>query len=182
MFDCEKEDFLSEFQVKNIFGDTIYDMLATITSCMYCGIVVATVQYNNSPFVIWNKRATEILGVGATPTSPDQWSERYCIHDPITKLPYDAKELPLCYALRGEFVRDVVLLVRQENKEVYISCNGSPLKNIHGEVVGGVVIFNDITDSIHQKEKMEYMECQLEQINSIKEKMHNIYKSLDSLT
>lgn len=77
--------------------------------------------------------------------------------------PYDPRQLPLARALLdGETVRDEELVVHHvDGSDRRLLCNAGPVLGPDGEVLGGVVVFSDITEhrrlqqQLSQSQKME---------------------------
>jgi len=98
-------------------------------------------------FVFWNAAAQTIAGMGPLKIPPSEWSPTYgCfLSDGVT--PYPSERLPLARAMRGEYVHEEELFIRNpHNAEgAWIRVNSSPLREGSGELVGGVTIFRDVT-------------------------------------
>src|SRR5262249_6003013 len=124
------------------------------------GLVVAD---HTGKFLFFNRAAEQILGVGATKGSPEDWAKAYGVFDPETLQPFPLDRMPLIRAIRGEVSNDVEMLIRNPNvpEGICISVSGRPLRNerisrsemaSHGSVEeeetsrGGVVVFRDITE------------------------------------
>jgi two-component system sensor kinase FixL len=62
--------------------------------------------------------------------------------------PATAEELPLVRATRyGEVVTDQEWLIRcRDGRTIRILCNAGPIRNRHGNIIGGVVAWRDITE------------------------------------
>jgi PAS domain S-box-containing protein len=120
------------------------ELLQLILESIADGVVVAD---SNGKFVLFNAAAEQVLGIGATDTTPDQWSDRYGSYLPDALTPYPPNELPLVRAMRGEAVEAVELFTR--NAKVpdgrLLRITGAPLKGADGALKGGVVVFHDIT-------------------------------------
>lgn len=59
-------------------------------------------------------------------------------------------------ALRGETIREEVLLVRDGlGRDRYLSQNASPIRAADGGVIGAVVVFNDVTERLEQERERE---------------------------
>jgi len=120
------------------------ELLQLILESIADGVVVAD---SNGKFVLFNAAAEQVLGIGATDTRPDQWSDRYGSYLPDALTPYPSNELPLVRAMRGETVNAEELFTR--NAKVpdgrLLRITGGPLKGADGALQGGVVVFHDIT-------------------------------------
>src|SRR3989449_768559 len=120
------------------------ELLQLILGSIADGVVVADA---NGKFLLFNAAAEQVVGVGATDTTPDQWSDRYGTYLPDTATPYPSNELPLVRAMRGENVDAVELFIR--NAKVpdgrLLSITGRPLRGEDGALQGGDVGLHDIT-------------------------------------
>jgi two-component system, NarL family, sensor histidine kinase EvgS len=120
------------------------ELLQLILESIADGVVVAD---SNGKFLVFNAAAEQFLGVGATDTTSDKWSDEYGVYlaDTVTQYPPD--QLPLVRAMRGEIVDAVELFIR--NAKVpdgrLISITGRPLRGEDGALQGGVVVFHDIS-------------------------------------
>jgi len=66
-------------------------------------------------------------------------------HDGI---PYLAKEWPLAHVLKGATVRDqLVHYVRGDGISRILRVSGTPLRGTGERIIGGIMIFNDVTDA-----------------------------------
>jgi len=108
------------------------------------GVVVADLD---GRFTLWNPAATELLGMGADDVPPERWGEHYHVLDPETLDQYPSEQLPLVRAIRGESVDDAELVIWNPRtaKKVHVSCNARPLRDADHRLIGGVVIFHDVT-------------------------------------
>ena len=99
-------------------------------------------------FLLFNAAAEQVLGIGATETAPDQWSDRYGAYIPDTVTQYPSNQLPLVRAMRGESVDAVELFIRNAQVPTgrLISITGRPLRSADGALQGGVVVFHDRTE------------------------------------
>jgi PAS domain S-box-containing protein len=120
------------------------ELLQLILESIADGVVVAD---SNGKFLLFNAAAEQVLGIGATDTTPDQWSDRYGSYLPDGVTLYPPNELPLVRAMRGESVEAVEVFIR--NAKVpdgrLLSITGRPLRGEDGALQGGVVVFHDIT-------------------------------------
>jgi PAS domain S-box-containing protein len=120
------------------------EILESILASMSDGVVVAD---ENGKFLLFNGSAEQMIGNGATDTTPSQWADQYGTYLPDGVTAYPVDELPLTRAMRGESPDAVELFVR--NAKVpegrLLSFAGRPLKDQDGTLRGGVVVLHDIT-------------------------------------
>jgi len=94
-----------------------------------------------------NPAADRILGVSATNAPAEEWADYYGVFRPDRETPFPADEYPLVLATRGQSTDDVEMFVRNEAipDGALISVTGRPLRDSHGDIIGAVVVFRDIT-------------------------------------
>lgn len=133
------------------------ELLQLILASIADGVVVAD---SNGKFLLFNTAAEHVLGIGATETTPDKWSDQYGAYLPDTVTQYPADQLPLVRAMRGENVDAVELFIRnpQVPKGRLVSINGRPLKHADGTLQGGVVVFHDMTERRRAEEALRQSE------------------------
>src|SRR5712692_3305450 len=133
------------------------ELLQLILESIADGVVVAD---SNGKFLLFNAAAEQVLGVGATDTTPDQWSDQYGVYLPDTVTQYPSDQLPLVRAMRGESVDAVELFIRNPHvpKGRLLSINGRPLKRADGALQGGVVVFHDMTERKRAEEALRRSE------------------------
>jgi PAS domain S-box-containing protein len=120
------------------------ELLQLILGSIADGVVVAD---SGGKFLLFNTAAEQFVGIGATDTTPDQWSERYGNYLPDTVTPYPSNDLPLVRAIRGESVDSAEVFIRNAKVPdgTLLSVTGRPLRGEDGILRGGVVVFHDIT-------------------------------------
>lgn len=120
-------------------------ILQSILDSMGDGVVVADDQ---GKFIVFNRAAERIIGLGVTDAPPAEWVRLYGIFRPDGVTPVSASEVPLARAIRGETTDQVELFVRNEKVPggVFISVTGGPLRDESGALKGGVVVFRDISE------------------------------------
>lgn len=94
-----------------------------------------------------NPAADRILGVGASSGPPEEWADYYGVFLPDKETPFPEDEYPLVRAVRGQSSDNVEMFVRNEAipHGAMISATGRPVRDSHGEIIGAVVVFRDIT-------------------------------------
>ena len=133
------------------------EILESILGSMADGVVVAD---ENGKFLLFNGSAEQMLGLGATDTTPDQWSDQYGAYFPDMVTLYPPDKLPLVRAMRGERVDAVELFIRNAKvpKGRLLSITASPLKRADGGLQGGVVVMQDITERKRAEEALQTSE------------------------
>jgi PAS domain S-box-containing protein len=115
------------------------------------GVMVADA---NGRMTIVNEAARRILGRGPLNSPRAEWSQTFGLFVPGTDQHFPTDQLPLPRAIRGEDVPETEVFVRnaQVPDGAWTSVTGSPLKDVNGQLIGGVVVFRDVT---HQKRAQE---------------------------
>ena len=119
-------------------------ILQSVLDCMGDGVVVAD---SNGRFLVFNPAAQRILGHGRTESPPQEWSRHYEVFLPDRVTPYPVEDLPLMRAIHGEAIDQAELYIAYPSRVdgTWILVTGRPLRDEHGELQGGVVVFHDIT-------------------------------------
>ena len=74
------------------------------------------------------------------------WTSAYDVRAADGVTPLQPEDFPLARAVNGEVVTDaVVVSVREDGRRVYLRCNASPLRDESDEVIGAVVLVQDVT-------------------------------------
>jgi PAS domain-containing protein len=120
------------------------DILSAAMQQVAEGVIIAD---RAGRFVFWNAAAERILGKPALSSPPSEWSSIYGCFLPDGVTPFPSQDLPLARAIRGEHVREAEVLIRSAGwpRATCISVNGGPLHGNGGELLGGVVVFRDVT-------------------------------------
>jgi two-component system, sensor histidine kinase and response regulator len=120
-------------------------LLESVLDSMSEGLVVCDTA---GKFLIFNRAAERIVGIGATPGGMEQWPATYGVFYPDTMTPIPPDELPLVRAARGEESTEVEQFLRNPAvpQGVYVSVSGRPLRDAEGTLIGGIVLFRDVTE------------------------------------
>ncbi|MFC2088769.1 SpoIIE family protein phosphatase [Calditrichota bacterium] len=134
-----------DIKLKKLFKDD-KQLFQRMFNSIAEGIVVADA---NGEFLFFNKVAEEILGIGMQEINPEEWSDVYgCFYtDQITRFP--SERLPLAQTIRtGKVSRETVFIKNSAKPEgVFIDISGSPIIGDNDIILGGIAVFNDITES-----------------------------------
>ena len=157
------------------------ELMETTFNSIRDGIVVADAK---GDFLYVNPGAEQIVGMGATDTSPGDWAEKYGTFYTDRETSVPTEDLPLVRAIfGGESTDEVDLFIRNEKKPdgVYIRVSGRPLLNDIGGVRGGVIIFRDVTEQMLAEEALAraFAQGRLEIVDTI---LHNIGNAINSVT
>ncbi len=119
-------------------------ILQSILDCIGDGVVVAD---SNEQFLVFNPAAQRIMGHGRAEMPAQEWSRHFEILLPDRQTPYPVEELPLMRAIHGEATDEVELYIAYPSRDdgTWILVTGRPLRDEHGALEGGVVVFHDIT-------------------------------------
>jgi rsbT co-antagonist protein RsbR len=118
----------------------------------------------NGKMVVFNALAERITGMGATNTSPKEWSKAYGLFHTDKVTPFAFGTSPTTRALKGETVVDVEMFVRNAHLEdgAFITTSSSPLRRADGTVFGAVTLFRDITARKATEDELAAKRAELE--------------------
>lgn len=159
------ETTVNELQNRNALMDTVFNSIGD-------GVIVANKE---GQFLFFNPTAQEIVGVGPTTEKLENWSETHGRFHPDKVTPIPSDELPLSKAIRGEVTNDVEIFIRNQNRPegVLISVSGRPLYDETDNLVGGVVVFHDVTQLNLVKRELETTVNKLQTQNALMDAIFN---------
>jgi PAS domain S-box-containing protein len=135
--------------------------LRSVLDSMTEGLVAVD---ENGKFVIWNRVAKDILGLGATDLPTQEWTGYYGLYmvDMVTPFPVD--QIPLVRALRGETSSTQMFIRNPEVEEGnWIEVTAGPIIDKQGLVCGGVAAFRDITQRRADERVIHNLNSELEE-------------------
>ena len=127
-------------------------ILNSILDGMGEGVVVTD---PSGRFVLFNRQAKAILGVGVEDASPTEWTKVYGTYLRDRKTLVAPDQHPLARAMKGEQVRDVELFVKNDVVSgVTVAVTATPLKYEGTEGTGGVAVVRDVTEQRRLEEEL----------------------------
>jgi len=95
----------------------------------------------------FNRAAREMPGIAQDDLPPERWEERYKIFHGDGTTPMAVADVPLFRALQGEIVRNMQMVVEQEDglrRDLLVS--GQAMRDADGAKIGAVVSLHDVTE------------------------------------
>ena len=159
------EATVSDLQTQNTLMDTVLNSISD-------GVIIANAE---GEFLFFNPMAQEIVGVGSTEGPPEEWSETYGTFYPDKVTQFPSTELPLYKAMQGEIIDNVEMFICNQNRPegVFVTVGGRPLYDETGSLIGGVVVFHDITQEREFKRQLETTVDKLGTQNALMEAIFN---------
>jgi PAS domain S-box-containing protein len=143
-------------------GASSAKLLWDILDSLADGVVVADLE---GRFVLFNPAAEIMLGLGPLGAPMSDWSATYSCFREDGVTPFPSEELPLSRAIKGETIQDCVVFVKiaRTPNGVWLSFDASPIHDAEGVLVGGAVVFRDVTAKRHELEHIELLSAVVEQ-------------------
>lgn len=140
--DQHHEEF---FQVQH--RQLLRSLLATLSEGVFITDARGTILYSSPD-------AGQLFGAGGLSIAPSEGSTPGLFHSD-EQTPFPADQLPLWRALRGEEVRGVDLFIRNTNvpQGRHIRCDGVPLRDEHGLVIGCMSLVKDLDRARRSEEE-----------------------------
>ena len=142
-------------------------MLQSILEHVGDGVVATD---GNGRFLLWNRRAEEILGMGPVDLPPEEWSRHFGLYRAPGSDLLPVNELPLARAMRGEIVRNQELFVCNPYNQpgCWISAFARPLSTQSGgNLEGAVAVMVDITEERKLRDQMDSQSGELAKIGRL---------------
>ena len=159
------ETTVNELQTQNNLMDIVFNSISD-------GVVVVNKE---GKFLFFNPIAQEIVGIGPTEGGAEEWSETYGIFYSDKVTPFPSIELPLYKAIRGKITNDIKMFIRNQNRPdgVFISVSGRPLYDKTGSLIGGTIVFWDVTQLDAVKRELEATVDELQTQNALMDAIFN---------
>ena len=164
-------------------GDELHrrtQLMETVLDSIADGVIAAD---RNGEYLVYNRSATQIVGPGVPGLDLDQRPVQYGLYYPDgeTLCPYE--QLPLTRALRhNESIDDFDLVVRNEHRPdgIHIRISARPLRDQADTIIGGVIVFRDVTMRVRTEEALlqAFSQGRLEVLETI---LHNIGNAINSV-
>jgi PAS domain S-box-containing protein len=121
-----------------------YSVLDLVLNSMHDGVIAATAA---GQVLMYNEAAAKMFPLEATSRISPEWPARFGLFHPDGVTPYEANDLPLARAVRGESGRQHLMVVRNAlvPQGRLIQCSWQPIRS-DGGPQGGMVIFTDVTE------------------------------------
>jgi PAS domain S-box-containing protein len=135
-------------------------MLKLVLDSMGEGLIASDLE---GRFIIWNDSATKLMGRNAADLPSEQWAPYYKVFllDGIT--PYPEDRLPLVRALHGESAQAEMMIDHPGRASgVFLEVTARPLKDIEGNLFGGVAVLRDITERKAAEREIQKLNQDLE--------------------
>ncbi len=144
------------------FPTNMSSLLESILESIKIGLVVGD-RYGN--MVLFNKEAQRIMKIKPSPLPYAERIRRFGNFLPDMVTPYPFTSLPLNRAIAGEQFEREPVYIKTEDLESGIWCesSGSGVRDREGNLVGGVVVFQDVTEAEKTRIEKEKLELRLQQ-------------------
>ena len=148
------QTLVDDLQNQSVLMESVFDHISD-------GVVVVD---EHGTFKIVSPSAERMVGMG-TAAGPDRWSDAHGVFRPDGVTPFPPDELPLTRSIRGEPTDGVEMFIRSPNLPdgVYVSVNGTPIRDAAGALKGGVIVLHDITKAKQSENRLQRMIDQMAQ-------------------
>ncbi|MDW5441352.1 ATP-binding protein [Polaromonas sp. SM01] len=121
-----------------------HDLLELIINSMSEGVIAADVD---GRFLLFNAAAKKLFPAVEAGTTLTDWREHHTLISPDGQTIYTPHDRPLSRAIRGESIDNWDLQLRSEKSgDRVLRMNLRPLRNQGQALIGGLVVFTDITE------------------------------------
>lgn len=119
-------------------------IMTAVMDSMAEGVIAAD---RDGLIIEYNSAAEQMLSMKLTGLTIKTWASHVNLFSSDMITPFPFENLPLLKAVQGETSDQSILYITHTSWPAgkWLSMNGRPVKNADGEVIGGVVVFRDIT-------------------------------------
>ena len=130
------------------------------------GVVVTD---RDGRFLLWNRKAEQIVGSGPVPVAPDLWSDHFGVFRNEAREPVPVTDLPLVRAMRGDCSDSVELYLCNPRGGAgrWVQVTARPLRLADGEIAGGVAVLLDVTEERRLREQVEAHRAELARVGRL---------------
>ncbi|MFW6358307.1 MAG: methyl-accepting chemotaxis protein [Chroococcales cyanobacterium] len=138
-------------------------ILQRVLDSMKDGVIVAD---ETGKFILFNRSAEEMYGLGVSDSPPQEWSETYGLFLPDAETPFPTEEIPLMKTIQGEEMNEVEMFTRHPGQPegLWVKVNGRPLLNEQGVVEGGVAVSRNVTQEKETQERLTQLAQEQERL------------------
>jgi len=117
-------------------------------------------------FLLWNRKAEQIIGAGPLELPPARWSSHFGLFGDETGDPLPTEELPLVRAMHGESVDNAELYLRNPKRQKgrWVQVTARPLRDADGAIAGGVAALLDVTEQKRLRRRIEEHDRELAKV------------------
>jgi len=154
------------------------NLLATVLERVEDAIVACDCE---GELTFFNRASREFHGVADTDVRPEHWARHFSLYRADGQTLLQADEVPLMRALRGEYLRDVEIVVAPAGKRRVTLVSGGPLLAADGRQLGAVVSMHDISaqreaertrqNAVREQARREEAEALAQRIRESEERM-----------
>ncbi len=121
------------------------DLQRLILDSVADGVVVTD---RDGRFVLWNRKAEQIVGSGPEAVPPESWSAHFGVYRDESGEPLPMEELPLVRAIRGEATDSTELYLRNPARAEgrWTQVTARPLRDHDEGISGAVAVLLDMTE------------------------------------
>lgn len=120
-------------------------------------------------FLLWNRKASQIVGAGPDDVAPERWSKHFGVFRNAGGDPVPAEELPLVRAMHGIPSDNVELFLQHPEKAEghWVQVTGRPLRDADGNLVGGIAAMLDVTAQKRLQARVETHRAELQRVGRL---------------
>ena len=136
-----------------------YAVLDTVLNSLQEGLLAAS---TGGQFLMFNQAATRLFALEMARVRPQDWPVHFGMYQPDRRTLFDAGEVPLARAIRGEsgtcllYVRNAVV---PEGR--MLQCSFQPMRG-EGGISGGLMVFSDVTELRRLLDEVRELNANLE--------------------